>query len=48
MQLLRVCKNEILQVTVNKTEVLSSFRLISVDFWLKMPKIAKKGTLVSC
>ena len=47
-KLFLVCKVEILQVTVNKVEVLSSFRLISVNFWLKVPKIAKKSTLVSC
>ena len=35
-----VCKVEILQVTVNKIEVLSSFRLISDDFRLQVPKIA--------
>ena len=39
---------EILQVTVNKIEVLSSFRVISADFRLKVLKIAKKGTLVIC
>ena len=43
-----VFKVKILQVTVNEIEVLSSFRLISDDFWLKVPKIAKMGTLVSC
>ena len=47
-ELFLVCKVEILQVTVNKIEVFSSFRLISDDFRLKVPKIAKKGTLVSC
>ena len=36
-----VCKIEILQVTVNKIEVLSSFKLISDDFPPKVPKIAK-------
>ena len=41
-KLFLVCKVEILPVTVNKTLVLSFFfRLISDDFWLKMPKIAK-------
>ena len=50
MKLFPVCKVEILQVTVNKIEVLSSIRLISADFrfWLKVPKKAKNGTLVSC
>ena len=47
-KLFPVCKVEILQVTVNKVEVLSSFILISADFWLKVPKIAKRGTLVCC
>ena len=28
-----VCKVDILQVTINKIELLSSFRLISDDFW---------------
>ena len=32
--------------TVNKIEVLSSFRLISGAFQLKVMKIAKKGTLI--
>ena len=47
-KLFPVCKVEILQVTVNKVEVLSFFRLISADFRLKVPKIVKKGTLYSC
>ena len=48
MKLFPLYKVEILQVTVNKIEVLSSFRVISIDFQLKVPKIARKGTLVSC
>ena len=41
------CKVEILQViTANKIDHL--FRFISGDFRLKVPKIAKNGTLVSC
>ena len=44
-KLFSVCKVEILQVTVNKIQLC---RLISDDFRLKVPKIAKKGTLVSC
>ena len=47
-KLFTVCKVEILQFTVNKIKVLSSFRLISDDFRLKKPKMANKGTLVSC
>ena len=46
--LFSACKVEILQFTVNKIKVLSSFMLISDEFWLKVPKIAIKGTLVSC
>ena len=42
-KLFPVCENEILQVTVNEIEVLSSFRLISGDFWLKMPRIVEMG-----
>ena len=44
-KLFPVGKVEILQITVNEIEVLSS---ISDDFWLKVPKIAKNDTLVSC
>ena len=47
-KLFLVCKVKILQVTVNNVEVLYLFRLISANFRLKVPKIAKKGTLVSC
>ena len=47
-KLFPVCKDEILQVTVNKIEVLSSFSVISDDFLLEVPKIAKKGTVLSC
>ena len=39
---------EIIQVTVNKIEVLPYFRLISGDFRLNVPNIVEKGTLVSC
>ena len=39
-----VCEVEILQVTVDKIAVL----LISDDFWLKVPKIAKEATMDSC
>ena len=38
---------KLLQVTVKKIEVFSSLRLISVNFRLKVSKIAKNGTLVS-
>ena len=48
MKVFLVFKVKILQVTVNEIEVLSSFTLISDGFWLKVPKIAKMGTLVSC
>ena len=49
MKLFPLCKVEILLVTRNKIEVLSSFfRVISDNFRLKVPKIAKKGTLVFC
>ena len=47
-KLFPVCKVEILQVTVNKLKFCHLFRLISADFRLKVPKIAKNGTLVSC
>ena len=43
-RLLPVCKAEILQVTLKRIEVLSFFMLISDDIWLKVSKIAKKGT----
>ena len=44
-----VCKVEILQVTVIfiKLKFYPLFRLISDDVRLKVPKIAKRGTLVS-
>ena len=47
-KLFPVCKVVMLQVTVNKIEVVSSFRLISDDFRLKGPQIAIKDTLISC
>ena len=47
-KLFSVCKAEILQVTVKTIEVYHLFRLISGDFRLKVPKLAKRGTLVSC
>ena len=37
---------EIVQVTVDTHEVLLSFLLIYDDFWLKVPTLAKKDTLV--
>ena len=40
-RLLPVCKAEILRVIVKRIEVVSSFLLISDDFRLKVPKIAK-------
>ena len=42
--LLLVCEVEILRVTVKIIEVFSSFYVVSDDFGLKVPKIAKKGT----
>ena len=39
-----VCKVEILLVTVKKMKFCDLFRLISDDFWLKVPKIAKEST----
>ena len=39
-----MCEPEILRVTVKRIEVFSLFMLISDDFQLKVPKIAKKGT----
>ena len=42
-----VCEAEILGVTVKKSEVSHLFMLISDDFRLKVPKIAKKGTYIS-
>ena len=46
MKLFPVCKVEILQVTVIKWKLYRRFWLISDDFRLKAPKIAKKSTLV--
>ena len=43
-RLLPVCRAEILQVTVKKLKFSHLFMLISDDFRLKVPKIAKKGT----
>ena len=43
-RLLRVCQAEILQVIVKELEFSHTFMLISDDFRLKVPKIAKKGT----
>ena len=43
-RLLPACEAEILRVTVKRIEVFSSFMLISDNFWLKVPKMAKKGT----
>ena len=48
MKLFTVCEVEILQITVNKIEVFSSFQFDFGRFSAKMPKIAKRGTLVSC
>ena len=42
MKLFPACKVEILQVTVNKIDLLSSFRVISDHFLLKVQKIAKR------
>ena len=41
-RLLPVCEAEILRVKVKRIKVFSSFLLISDDFRLKVPKIAKK------
>ena len=43
-----VCKFENITSYSNKIEVYHLFRFISDYFWLKVPEIAKKGTLVSC
>ena len=43
-RLLPVCEAEILRVTVKRIEISYLFMLISDDFWLKVPKIAIKGT----
>ena len=43
-RLLSVFEAEILRVTVKRIDVFSSIMLISGDFWLNVPKIAKKGT----
>ena len=43
-RLLLVCEAEILRVTVKRIEVFSYFLLISDDFWLKVPNLAKNGT----
>ena len=40
-RLLPVCEAEILRVTVKRIEVFSSF-------YVEVPKIVKKGTLISC
>ena len=42
--LFTVCKVEILQVTAKILKFYHLFRLISKEFRLKVPKIAKKGT----
>ena len=42
-----VCKVEISQVTVNKAEVLSSFKVDFCRFSAKSAERAKKGTFVS-
>ena len=47
-RLLPVCEAALLRGTVKRIEVFSFFMLISDDFRVKMPKIAKTGTLVSC
>ena len=43
-RLLSVCEAEILRVTAIELKFSHLFMLISDDFWLKVPKIAKKGT----
>ena len=43
-RLLPVCKAEILRVTLKRIEVFPIFLLISYEFRLKVPKIAKKDT----
>ena len=43
-RLLPVCEAEILRVTVKQLKLSLSIMLISDDFRLKVPKIAKKGT----
>ena len=46
--LLWICEIKILRVTVKRIEVFQLFMLISDDFRLKVPKIAKRGTYVPC
>ena len=43
-RLLPVCEAEILRVTVKELKFSHLFLLISGDFRIKVPKIAKKGT----
>ena len=43
-RLLQVCEVEILRVTLKRIEAFPIFMLISDEFLLKVPKIAKKGT----
>ena len=47
-RLLPVWEAEILQFTVKKMKFSHLFMMISDDFLLKVPKIAKKGIKVSC
>ena len=48
MKLFPVCKLEFYKLQLIKLKFYHLFRLISANFGLKTPKIAKKGTLVSC
>ena len=43
-RLLPVCEADILRVTLKRIEVFPIFMLISDEFRLKVPKIAKNGT----
>ena len=43
-RLLPVCEAEILRAIVKRIEVVIFFMLISDDFQLKVPKMAKKST----
>ena len=45
-RLLPVCEAETLRLTVKRIEVSHLFMLISDEFQLKVPKIAKKGALL--
>ena len=47
-RLLPVYEAKILRVPVKELKFSHLFMLISDNFWLKMPKLAKTGTSVSC